>query len=71
MEVLVPWRDLIERIAPCYPEGRKGRPPLYLYTMLRVHFMQQWFTPEGRQMYFCVKVNGPLLDVAVCRSDRP
>ena len=27
-----------------YPEGRTGRPPFSLQTMLRVHFMQQWFT---------------------------
>jgi IS5 family transposase len=29
---------------PYYPEGRTGRPPFSLHTMLRVHFLQQWFT---------------------------
>jgi IS5 family transposase len=33
---------LVELIAPYYPEGKTGRPPFALETMLRVHFMQQW-----------------------------
>lgn len=44
MEKVVPWAALVERIAPYYPEGKSGRPPFSLQTMLRVHFMQQWFT---------------------------
>lgn len=44
MEAVVPWAALVERIAPYYPEGKTGRPPFSLHTMLRVHFMQQWFT---------------------------
>jgi transposase, IS5 family len=44
MEKAVPWAALVERIAPYYPEGKAGRPPFSLQTMLRVHFMQQWFT---------------------------
>ena len=44
MEQVVPWAALVELIAPYYPEGRTGRPPFSLQTMLRVHFMQQWFT---------------------------
>ena len=31
-------------IAPDYPEGKDRTPPFNLQTMLRVHFMQQWFT---------------------------
>jgi IS5 family transposase len=44
MEAVVPWAELVRVIAPYYPEGRTGRPPFSLETMLRVHFMQQWFT---------------------------
>ncbi|GBU14919.1 hypothetical protein AwPolaro_02970 [Polaromonas sp.] len=44
MEQVVPWAALVELIAPYYPEGRTGRPPFCLQTMLRIHFMQQWFT---------------------------
>jgi IS5 family transposase len=40
MEKVVPWAALVERIAPYYPEGKTGRPPFSLQTMLRVHFMQ-------------------------------
>ena len=44
MEQVVPWAALVELIAPYYPEGKTGRPPFFLQTMLRIHFMQQWFT---------------------------
>jgi IS5 family transposase len=44
MNRVVPWSALVELIAPYAPEGRRGRPPFPLETMLRIHFMQQWFT---------------------------
>lgn len=44
MDQVVPWAALVELIAPYYPEGRTGRPPFSLLTMLHIHFMQQWFT---------------------------
>ena len=44
MDKVVPWQALIDLIAPYYPEGKKGRPPFSLATMLRTHFLQQWFT---------------------------
>ena len=43
MERVVPWAALVELIAPYYPEGKNGRPPFALETMLRIHCMQQWF----------------------------
>ena len=44
MDLVVPWKALVEMITPFYPEGRTGRPPFSLEAMLRTHFMQQWFT---------------------------
>ena len=44
MERVVPWAALVALIAPYYPEGRTGRPPFALEMMLRVHFLQQWFS---------------------------
>ncbi|MBA0231442.1 IS5 family transposase, partial [Stenotrophomonas maltophilia] len=44
MDLVVPWAALVELIAPYYPEGKNGRPPFALETMLRIHCMQQWFT---------------------------
>ncbi len=43
MERVVPWSRLVGLIAPHYPAGRTGRPPFELETMLRAHFLQQWF----------------------------
>jgi transposase, IS5 family len=55
MDQVVPWVALEELIAPYYPEGRNGRPPFSLLTMLRIHFMQQWFTlsdPAMEEAFF-------------------
>ena len=55
MEQVVPWAALVELIAPYYPEGRTGRPPFSLHTMLRIHFMQQWFSlsdPAMEEAFF-------------------
>jgi hypothetical protein len=34
----------VELTAPYYPEGKNGRPPFSLQTMLHTPCMQQWFT---------------------------
>jgi IS5 family transposase len=44
MERVVPWAALVELVAPHAPEGRRGRPPFPVEVLLRIHFMQQWFT---------------------------
>jgi len=43
METVVPWPRLETLIEPFYPKKGNGRPPMPLATMLRIHFMQQWF----------------------------
>jgi IS5 family transposase len=43
MERAVPWARLLERLRPLYPKGERGRPPIPLERMLRVHFVQQWY----------------------------
>jgi transposase, IS5 family len=43
MEVMVPWARLVERLAPLYPKGERGRPPIGLERMLRLYFLQQWY----------------------------
>lgn len=44
MDRVVPWAALEALIEPHYPSsGRRGRPPMALSTMLRIHLMQQWY----------------------------
>lgn len=44
MEQVVPWSALLKLIAPHYPTlGQRGRQPYALATMLRIHFLQQWY----------------------------
>jgi IS5 family transposase len=45
MNLVVPWAELVALIAPFAPStgGKGGRPPFAVETMLRIHFLQQWF----------------------------
>ena len=41
---MVPWAELVSLIEPYAPEsGRRGQQPFAVHTLLRIHFMQQWF----------------------------
>jgi IS5 family transposase len=43
MERLVPWGKLEEEIRPYYFQGKRGRPPEGIQTMLRMYLLQLWF----------------------------
>ncbi|TWC59544.1 MULTISPECIES: IS5 family transposase [Burkholderia] len=44
IEKLVPWSRLLTAIEPYYPKGTRGRPPIGLERMLRIYFLQQWYS---------------------------
>ena len=44
MNRIVPWQRLCAVIEPHYPKAGNGRPPIVLERMLRIFFLQQWFT---------------------------
>jgi IS5 family transposase len=44
MERVVPWAALVALIEPHSPRAKTCRPPFPIETMLRIHFMQNWFT---------------------------
>src|SRR5947207_15203101 len=44
MEQVVPWRELCALVEPHYPKAGNGRPPVGVERMLRIYFLQQWFT---------------------------
>jgi IS5 family transposase len=45
MNLVAPWAELVSLIAPHAPApgAKGGRPPFAVQTMLRIHFLQQWF----------------------------
>jgi len=43
MAKVVPWCRLETLIKPFYPKKGNGRPPMPLGTMMRIHFIPQWF----------------------------
>jgi transposase, IS5 family len=45
MQQVVPWARLIALVEPHYPSsGRVGRPPVGVPRMLRMYFLQQWYS---------------------------
>jgi IS5 family transposase len=43
MERVVPWGALVHIVEPHCPRAKTGRPPFAVETMLRIHYLQQWF----------------------------
>ena len=43
MDKVVPWGILVQIVAPHYTQARTGRPAFPIETMLRIHYLQQWF----------------------------
>jgi len=44
MDKIMPWKAFVELVRPVYFKGERGRPPIGIETMLRMYFLQIWFT---------------------------
>jgi IS5 family transposase len=49
MNAVIPWARLTALIEPHYPKAGNGRQPMPLERMLRVYFMQLWFSLSDPQ----------------------
>ncbi|OUM19607.1 transposase [Butyricicoccus porcorum] len=43
MDEIIPWNEWVGVIAPYYPKGKRGRPPMGIEKMLRMYLLQIWF----------------------------
>jgi IS5 family transposase len=43
MDGIIPWEVWVSIIKPHYPDGKRGRPPRGIETMLRMYLLQIWF----------------------------
>lgn len=50
MEQVVPWVDFCREIAPWYVEQTTGRRHMELPMMLKIYFLQQWYSLSDREM---------------------
>jgi len=62
MDQVVPWTELLSLILPFSPVAKTGRPPFPIETMLRIHFLQQWYGLSD------VAMEEALFDVPVYRE---
>jgi len=44
MDAIIPWKRLCFLIEPHYYHNKTGRPPIGIETMLRMYFLQIWFS---------------------------
>ena len=44
MDKIIPWYEWVSIIKPYYPSGKRGRPTRGIETMLRMYFLQIWFS---------------------------
>ena len=44
MDKILPWDEWVAIISPYYPSGKRGRPVRGIETMLRMYFLQIWFS---------------------------
>lgn len=44
MDAAVPWGELVAAVEPFYYPGRRGRRPMGVEKMLRMYFLQLWFS---------------------------
>jgi Transposase and inactivated derivatives, IS5 family len=43
MDQSIPWDEWVAFVAPYYPKGKRGRPPMGIEKMLRMYLLQCWF----------------------------
>jgi hypothetical protein len=53
MEVVLPWSTILGVIKPVYSKTGNSRRPYPLDTMLRIHYMQQWYNRQRRRHERC------------------
>jgi IS5 family transposase len=44
MDKIIPWDAFIDLIQPYYYKGERGRPPIGIEKMLRMYFLQAWYS---------------------------
>jgi len=50
MDQVIPWQELVKVIERYYPKAGNGRQPMPLERMLRIYFMQQWYSLSDPSM---------------------
>ena len=74
MEQVVPWRRLYDLIEPFYPKPGKGRRPVGLDRMLRIYFLQHWFSlsdPSAEEALYDSEIMRRFVGIDLGREPAP
>ena len=44
MDEIIPWEEWVSLVVPRYPNGKRGRPPIEIETVLWMYLLQCWFS---------------------------
>ena len=71
MNLVVPWAELVPLIAPHAPDpgAKDGRPPFSVETMLRIHFLLQWFNLSDPAMEEALYGMAPFHEFVGCTRE--
>lgn len=75
MEIAVPWEELVKVVEPYYPAGDgRGRRPIGIERMLRIHFLQIWFNlsdPAVEEALYDIKAMREFANIDLGREAAP
>lgn len=75
MEKAVPWEELVKVVEPYYPVGDgRGRRPIGIERMLRIHFLQIWFNlsdPAVEEALYDIKAMREFANIDLGREAAP
>jgi IS5 family transposase len=74
MDAVIPWARGMALIEPVYQKAGNGRHPYPIETILRIHFMQQWFAlsdPTMEESLYAVASMRHCAGVSLTRGSMP
>lgn len=58
MDAAIPWDELVAAVVPFYYPGKRGRRPIGAEKMLRMYFLQLWFSLSDEGVEDAVTTRG-------------
>ena len=69
IERIVPWKEWLTLIQPCYYKGERGNKPYPLETMLRLYLLQNLYDLSDEAGHF--QISAALIPAIRCRTEIP
>ena len=71
IERIVPWKEWLTLIQPCYYKGERGNKPYPLETMLRLYLLQNLYDLSDAPALDCPVLENPTADNPILENPTP